>query len=260
MNASTIRFLVFSVGCLGFAGFGGLWVASFVDPMLVERLAREVIRYEVEQRTHERVEALDQSFLVQQAERLVGEKRESIEATKQLLLAEVPARVAAVTARMLDADCACRQKMEGRIRGWLEGGIHSATQAIERLDGLVRAKYQETVAALTREFRIFTGTNAAVFFALCVAVAVKRSASVLLLPAAGVLVLAAAVTAYVYLFQQNWLHSLLFGEYVGMAYIAYLAGTFAFLADVLFNRGRITARLLQALLDGLGSAAIVSPC
>ena len=118
----------------------------------------------------------------------------------------------------------------------------------------------ETAAHLTREFRIFTATNALVFGLLILAVLLKRQAGLLLLPSAIVLLVAASITAYLYLFNQNWLHTLVFSDYVGFAYVGYLAVVFAFLCDIIFNRGRITARLLSRLLEAVGSTVQVVPC
>ena len=71
---------------------------------------------------------------------------------------------------------------------------------------------------------------------------------------------AASLTAYLYLFNQNWLHTIIFSDYVGMTYIAYLAVAFSFICDLLFNRARITARILSQLFSAVGSAVSVAPC
>ena len=76
-----------------------------------------------------------------------------------------------------------------------------------------------------------------------------------LLPAAVVLVLAAGVTAYLYLFNQNWLHTVVFSDYVGWAYFAYLGVAAGLLGDVVLNRGRIVGNVLSSVGD-----ISVSPC
>jgi hypothetical protein len=50
------------------------------------------------------------------------------------------------------------------------------------------------------------------------------------------------------------------GRHVGFAYLAYLGGVFAFLCDIIFNRARVTAEVLNALLNAVGSAVQVVPC
>lgn len=161
---------------------------------------------------------------------------------------------------MQDLDCACRKQIETSIREGFEWRIASASAAQERLSTLIRSNYMDIANQRTREFRIFTGTNAMVFALLLVAVFVKRQAGLQLLPAALVLLLAAGLTAYLYLFNQNWLHTLVFSDFVGFAYLAYLGGVFAFLCDIIFNRARVTVEVLNALLNAVGSAVQVAPC
>ena len=113
----------------------------------------------------------------------------------------------------------------------------------------------EVAEKLTREFRIFTGSNALVFAVLALAAYTKRGAGVLLIPPALLLVIAAGIDGYLYIFSQNWLHTIVFSDYTGFAYVAYMGVVFAFLCDVAFNRGRMTVNLLKAM----GNVA-VAPC
>src|SRR5690606_25339731 len=71
---------------------------------------------------------------------------------------------------------------------------------------------------------------------------------------------AAGVTGALYLFQQNWLHTIVFGQYWGMTYVVYLVTVAAFLSDVVFNRARFTTRILNALLKSAGSSLQAVPC
>jgi hypothetical protein len=56
------------------------------------------------------------------------------------------------------------------------------------------------------------------------------------------------------------LHTIVFGDYVGWAYGAYLGLVALALADVAFNRARVATRLLNALFQSVGSAMQVVPC
>lgn len=231
-----------------------------VNPGFVERVAKEVIRYQVEKNVREKVEAIDAHFLTKRAEAFAKGYAEEIALTKLQLSEQLPERVSTVIAEMANLNCECRRKIEGGLREGSEWRILNASQAREHLTMLIRAKYMETASQLTREFRIFTGTNALVFALLIVAVLVKRQAGIHLLPSALILLIAASAVAYLYLFNQNWLHTLVFSDYVGFAYVGYLGVAFAFLCDVLFNRGRVTTELLNLLLNAVGSAIQVAPC
>jgi hypothetical protein len=63
----------------------------------------------------------------------------------------------------------------------------------------------------------------------------KRAGLQLVLPTV-VLLGAAGLAGYLYLFNQDWLHTIIFSEYVGLGYFVYLALAVALLTDVLFNR------------------------
>jgi hypothetical protein len=257
---SLARRSVVTIGVVGFLFFALAFFASWANPGFVEQIAKQIIRFQVEEQVHEKVEAIDSHFLAKQATIFAHKYTDDIAQTKRQLAQQLPARIAEVIAEMQNLDCECRKKIETNIRERFEWRISSATQAKERLTTLIRSKYMETARQLTREFRIFTGTNAIVFGLLLIATMVKRQAGLHLLPSAFVLLLAAAITAYLYLYNQNWLHTLVFSDFVGFAYVGYLAGVFALLCDILFNRARVTAELLTQLLKAVGSAIKVVPC
>ena len=71
-----------------------------------------------------------------------------------------------------------------------------------------------------------------------------------MLPAV-VLLGAAAVTGALYLFNQNWLHTIVYNDYVGMAYLVYLAAVAVALTDIVFNKARVTTRLLNLAFDAV---------
>ena len=81
----------------------------------------------------------------------------------------------------------------------------------------------------------------------------------LVLPA-FVLVGAVGITGGMYLFSQNWLHTIIFGQYIGFAYSLYLAAVALLLTDVAFNRARVTTQIVNSALNLVGTAASAVPC
>ncbi len=250
-----LRGIVFTIGLAGALLFGGAWLASMVAPGWVEQIGRDVVRQQVEQRVGEKLQVLDQSALVGLARRLGGEQAQRAERAARQLREQLPAKVAEVTARMRQLDCECRRQIERGLEGGLLREVMDAARLQQRVEGMIRTQYIDTAAKLIREFRIFTGTNALVFAALAAAVLWRPRANVHLLPAAVVLVLAAGVTAWLYLFNQNWLHTVVFNDYVGWAYLGYLGVAAALLGDVCLNRGRVVGNVLSSFGD-----FSVSPC
>jgi hypothetical protein len=246
-----LRALLAAVGLCGALVFGAAWVEALASPGGVEQAGRALVRQQVEQRVGEKIDALDTATLTRLAERLGGEQAQRAARAARQLRDELPARVAEVTARMLQLDCACRQNIQRSLEHGLLRELADATRLQQRVDGMIRAQYMDTASRLVREVRIFTGTNALVFALLAVAVFWRPRASWHLLPAALVLLLAAGATAWLYLFNQNWLHTVVFHDYVGWAYLLYLALAAVLLGDVFLNRGRITSRAASGIWPDL---------
>lgn len=253
---SVIRPLLLLLSIVGTVLFGAALVTSIINPGYVEETAKDIIRRQVEKKVHEKIDALDDRYLSSKAGALINKHAQEAEAARRQLKEQVPERVAAVIAEMRNLDCECRKKIEDHLREGFESRILTASQTQERLTSLIRTKYMETAEKLTREFRIFTGINALVFLLLGIATFLKQGAGRHLILPALVLVGASTITGYLYLFNQNWLHTILYSEYVGFAYILYLALVFAFLCDISFNRARVTTQLLSSV----GGNIQVLPC
>ena len=245
---------------LGATLFGAAFVVSWLNPLLVERAAREVVRIEVERRGGEKLDQLSSSTVVALAQKALGKTNAEFEGAKQQLLESVTEKVANVVADMLKADCECRKRLHERAVTAQQERITTLGQARDRLVGLIESAYASVTAKLMREFRIFTASNAAAFAMLALVTYYRRAATFQLALPAVVLVGAVAITAGLYLFNQNWLHTVLYSQYVGLAYAAYLGAAAALLADVVFNRARVSTRLVNSGLQALGSAVHAVPC
>lgn len=257
---SWLRILVATIGFGGALIFGSAFVASYTHPTLVERMAKEAIRAEVERRVHERVASLDAGWLGAAAGYLARRNAAEIAAVRDRLADSVQARVARIAAEMRDPECECRKAIAAIAQAPLVRRLDLLTRADERLTALIRDRYMDVAAKLTREFRIFTAANALVLLFLGIAVLVRKNARLHLLPPALILVGSAVVVGWFYLFEQDWLHTVLFSEYVGLGYFAWLAVPALLIGDVLLNRGRVSARLLNAGSHAVGASAGALPC
>lgn len=255
-----MRYGLLFLGLLGTALFAGAFALSFLEPLLIERAAREVVRIEVERRVGEKVDRLSDGRIAGLAKRALKSKESEIERSLQAIREDVPRKVADIIAGMLDADCECRKRLVEYARSSYVERLSSLRQARETLSSLIESAYASVTRNLMRELRIFTASNAVAFALLAVITLIRRAATLQLLLVALVLVGAVTVTGGLYLFNQNWLHTILFGDYVGMAYAVYLAGVTLLFADVVFNRARVTTKIVNAALEMLGSAARAVPC
>ena len=249
-----MRKLALVFGILGWLVFGTLFALSYAKPTFVEQTTKDAIRYRLQTLTQGKIDSLDDYVLIGHARSLLGSQAGELERLKQLLADKLPEKLSAVIAQMRNLDCECRRITEERIRDSMNWRIASLTQMQQQLTSFIQVKYMDTVAQLVREFRIFTGSNSLVFLLLVVAALVRRRAKIQLLLPVIVLTLAAGMAAYLYLFQQNWLHTILFSSYVGWFYLVYIGIIFALLCDIIFNR----CRVINGILSGIHIE--VSPC
>lgn len=256
----TLRSIVLTFGLLGCALFGGAFVASFLSPLLVERAAREVIRLEVQRRVERRIDALSDSAIAAAGRAALAKVDADLERSLRAIRQDLPAKVAGVVAEMLDADCECRKRLVEHARRAEHERFSSLAQLRARLATSIESAYASVSAGLLREFRIFTGSNALAFALLAATVRLRPRATWQLLVPAAILGGAVVLTAGLYLFNQNWLHTIVYADYTGFAYSLYLAAVALLLADLLLNRARVTARIASLVLRTLGSAANASPC
>jgi hypothetical protein len=254
------RKFVLIVSIVGAVVFSGAFITSFARPVLVERLMRQLLQKELEQRSSAAIAALDGSALSGIARRVVGLNAAQIQDAKRKLSERLPERIAAVVAEMSDSKCECRKVVAAGVKGVLEARILTLATTNERLTGFVREKYRQIAAALLLEFRIFTASNAVVFILLGSTLLVRRGAALQLLLPVAVLLIAAGTVAFFYLFKQDWLHTIFFGNYVGFGYLAYLAVAIGFLADVILNRARMSTNLFNFAANAAGSAITAIPC
>jgi hypothetical protein len=248
---------------LGLAGallFGLAFLVSLLAPTRLEAAAKQLLANELRDRASAQLERVQDSRFGQLAGRMLSQNSEQISALKAQLASDLPARIDAVLARMRNPDCECR---EGPRRSTAEGlrlQIADLERAGERIGAFLESGYRTLSAQLHREFRIFTGANALVLLAVGIAALLRRRAGPHLLPSALLILLATAIVAGFYLFGQNWLRTLVFSDYLGFGYIAWIGVVSLPLFDVAFNRGRVMTWICNRILEAMGSATSVCPC
>lgn len=255
-----MKFLLRLVGILGFLLFASAFSATFIASSFLEDAGKEFIRGQVEREVREKIEGVRPASLDKVAGLLARKYDLEISDLKRNLKEGLPGKIATITTEMRDLSCECRKKLENRIRLSLEWRISSLTQAREQLEELIRGKYMDVVEKLMRDLRILTAVNAAIFLLLLVVSLFRAPAIAQLFLPAALLVIATLISSYFYLFQQNWFFTIIYNDYVGYGYIAYVSVIFLFLCDVVFNRARVTTEIINALLSAIGKAASLSPC
>jgi len=261
------KHLLCTFGLIGMLLFVSLFVLTFSYPHTVEKSAKGFIGWKLKNEMNEKIDSITlpqsktlQRFLGDKAKVLYKKTDNKLVELKQHLKDNVPAIMARQIAKMGNLSCECRKKWEERLKASIKFEIASMEKAKEKLINFTQAKYMEIVEKLTMDVRIFLGINSIVFIFLFIASFLKPKATEHLFLPGALMLLSTVICSYFYLFEQNWFYTILYNDYTGFGYLAYLLVGFAILCDIIFNKARITTEIINALANAIGSAFSVAPC
>jgi hypothetical protein len=263
-STKMLRILIRLVGLSGVVLFGVALLFTFYVPGGVEGLAQDFIKERIEKETCERIDSLTaaakESKLGELAQRIIDTREHEVEQVKDRLREKVYEKSAAVIAEMRDLNCECRKKVEAHLKSGMESRLSLLQATNEELLEFMQMKYMEIATNLTRDFRIFAGSNLLVFVLLLSLSFLKPRATAHLYLPGVLLVITTIICSYFYLFEQNWFFTILYNDYVGFGYLSYVALLFGVFSDIIFNKAQITTAIINAFLEAIGSALTVVPC
>jgi len=253
-----------SIGVIGTAIFLIFFAFTYSVPGWVETFAADYIESEAQDRIDASIDAVrppeSESALGTLAQSMYEKNEAQIEQLKSNLRDKVHEQWAAALALVRDLDCECREKWED----WFESGFNTnialLQAANEQISNFIHSTYMDVATELKRDIRIFTASNAAVFILLLLVSFLKPQAITHLFLPGVLLAVSTLICSYFYIFEQNWLLTIIHSSYLGFAYLAWLGIVFLFLCDIVFNRGRVTTEILNAIFNAVGSAFSVVPC
>jgi hypothetical protein len=250
------RLVLRALGVAGAGLFAFFFVLTWHTPRWVETFAARYIEGRVVDQVDQRIDALGppqgQDALSRYAAKLYAGNEEQIARYKNLLKQDVRNRLSECIAQML----ALSDSQRAHLDTWIEAGAQFNVGSLQldntRLVALIQSGYLRVVANLKGEIRIFTASNAFVFLLLLL-VSFLRPQAVRELFVPGVLLATSTLLcAYLYVFAQDWLLTMIHGSYLGYAYDAWLLAAFLVLCDVWLNQARITTRLIGVVGDAVG--------
>jgi len=263
--------LLLSLGSLGTLLFLPLFVLSLMDPNLIESQSKAFVEWKLNQELEQKVDqiAIPKNLTEKDnlgrllgagAKLLESKANAKIELIKEQLKNEIPKVIAKEIAELRNLSCECRAKWEQKITARFNLELVDLQARVNQLSTFTQGKYMEIVTNLTLDIQIFLGTNAFVFLSLVLAGLVKPRAIAHLFVPGILLFVSTLFVSYFYLFEQNWLLTLLYNDFTGYLFIGYLAIVYAFLLDIFFNSGRITTEIANTIISAISSAAPLSPC
>lgn len=252
------------IGVAGAAAFGFFFAITFATPQWVEHFAADFIESRVGEKVDAGIDGIrperGDSAMSRLAESLYRQNQEQIDRLKQDLKGRAQERWALALAEVRDLSCECREKILQALTLGSVLELESREAANQRLTAFIQASYMEVATDLKRDIRIFTATNAGAFILLLLISFLKPQAVRHLLVPGLLLVVATLLCTYGYVFEQNWLLTVINGSYLGLAYAVYLGVAFLFLCDIAINRGRVTTRLANGVVGSLGGISSLLPC
>ena len=255
------------LGLLGIVLFVPLFLFTFAGPQIIETSGKSFIEWKLQSEMDKKIESIRlpeptklEGLLGAKARTLRAETEQKLENVRQQLKADAPAILSAQIAKLRNLDCECRQKWEQSVRVSMQSKLASLEMAKSKLIDFTHVKYMEIVQKLTLDVRVFLSANAIVFIFLFAASFMQSRATKQLFLPGGLMLVSTCICSYFYIFEQNWLYTIIYNDYTGFAYVGYLAFVFAILCDIVFNRARVTTEVLNSCLQAIGQAGSLVPC
>ena len=263
-NTVLQKLSLWSIGFVGAVVFLTFFAFTYSVPGWVEAFAADYIETEAQERIDASIDAVrppeSDGALAKLAQSMYEQNEAQIEQLKTDLRNKVHEQWAAALSAVRDLDCECREKWEDWLKSGFNTNIALLKAANEQISSFIHSTYMDIATELKRDIRIFTASNAAVFILLLLVSFLKPQAMMHLFLPGVLLAVSTLVCSYFYIFEQNWLLTIIHSSYLGFAYLAWLGVVFLFLCDIVFNRGRITTEILNAFFNAVGSALSAVPC
>lgn len=254
-----MRILRIIAALLG-ATYGAILLATFIDPVLLEKQAESYLRDRLETEVRERVGVLKEGTASGLAGMLARNNVKEIQALEAELESRMDERLDAVMRMMRDPSCECRRYIERSVRKSVIGQIADLRIESGALQRIALEAYGEIVRNLQRDFRIFSGVSLIACLLIFLVSFLKPMACIHLVLPSALLIISTLVASWFYLFEQNWFFTILTNSYVGFSYLLWVSLIFGFLVDILLNKGRVTTQLINAAGNVLSGAFSAVPC
>lgn len=249
-----------TIGIFGLLLFGILFSVTLASPATIEKSARGFVEFQIEKEVKAIYkESLDSSVAdraLDIAGRL-GLERDKIQAD---LDNNLPKKIASVIASLCGYDCEKKKALAQSITTGYLDRIKNIEIAQDTLGNIIKGKYLEIVGNLKVDLRIFLGTNFIMFLLLLSISFFKPKAIAHLFLPGMLLLLATIISSSIYIFGQDWFYTILYNDYMGFAYLAYIGAIFGALVDITFNKARVTTEIINSIANGIGSGFSVLPC
>lgn len=248
------------IGPAGCALCAALLAATYVSDDAVERAAQAFVKYRIELEAREHFGKAAQTDAGKAAAQLQRRYQVDIAAARQALDDKLPERIAQAIATLCRLDCKQKAKLQAGISAGYHEQMKTSQRHIAALSRFVEDRYLTLVASLTRDVRIFLGSNALLFGLITLLAWIKPQASIQLTLPGVLLGISTVISAGMYIFGQNWFFTVLNNDFIGFGYLIYATVLFAFLCDIALNQARISTEIVNFICQALGATVQAVAC
>lgn len=249
-----------SLGTIGVCLFGLLYLVTFLSSETLETSAKGFVKLQIEKDIKQKQKNLSQSDLASQALSIAEKLGMESEQIQQDINNNLPEKIAQVVAAMCGYDCEKKKAVAQSITAGYLDRLKNIEIAQDTLGNVIKGKYIEIVGKLKTDIRIFLVSNFFMFLLLLVVSFFKPQAVVHLFVPGVLLFVSTVISSSIYIFGQDWFYTILYNDYMGFGYLTYIGLIFGLLMDVVLNKARITAEVVNGVASAIGSAFSVVPC
>lgn len=255
------RWVCLSIGVLGSIFFAAMLAMLQLSPEKFGEMAEGFVVEEVEKRvgnilpetTQIAPEGSARERLLQAADSYLDNQVGKVDT---FLDDGGPKLVASVLAAAGLTSCGCQAESQERLEAFLTAASLGVRASFVSFQARIVEEYEIVKKKLLADFMIFITCNLVAFLMVLGLAVLKGKVAVHLLPFALLLSGAIFLSAYWYLFGQNWFFTILFNDYWGISYAVAMAAVFAFLADIALNRARVTTMILNGITSVIGTVPL----
>jgi len=166
---------------IGFILFSALMAGTFLDKDYVQRTGQSFIQNKIKTEMLEKREGAADTQIGSLLESLSENYKEEIADTQKALDENLDVIIANAIARFCDLDCDKKETLRQSLRDGFDARMKRFNISSANVEKFIHGKYSETVNALKRDLRIFSGTNLILFALVFLAMLIRKEARVHLL-------------------------------------------------------------------------------
>lgn len=229
------------MSALGMMVFAMLFGLTVWVPNLAENKAKEFIKKKILEATDRKIDHLEEQYNSatshKRADKLIKKDHSVPNQLKQQLKKKTHAKIADVIREIADLDSKSRDDFAKGLEIITKSRIVTEDQYLHQIEHFMKRKYEELAIALVRDLRVLSVSNFLVFLIIFWNSLVSPNSNKNNLAYPTALFIGSAILLFfIYIFEQDWFYTMIFNDYGGLAYMAYLFIIFSILMGIILNK------------------------